>query len=49
MEQNLVVSKEINNMNNEEVRLKLIKIAQAYRDERVRNHQFENELKILLA
>lgn len=40
-----VVSKEIAMMPTEELRQKIIKVAQAYRNERVRNEEFEKALK----
>jgi len=40
-----IVSKEISRMNVEELRAKIVKLAQAYRDERVRNEEFEKSLK----
>jgi hypothetical protein len=39
------VSKEIAMMNTEELRTKILKLAQAYRDERVRNEDFDKALK----
>ena len=42
--QNLV-AKEIASMSNEELKLKVIKLAQAYRSERIRNEYFEKALK----
>lgn len=41
-----VVSKEIQGMGGQELRVKLVKIAQAYRDERSRNVEFEKALKM---
>lgn len=40
-----IVTKEIAKMGIEELRAKIVKLAQAYRDERVRNEQFERSLK----
>lgn len=40
-----IVSKEIAVMSMEELRQKIIKVAQAYRNERVRNEEFEKALK----
>mmetsp|Transcript_34749 Transcript_34749/g.40638 ORF Transcript_34749/g.40638 Transcript_34749/m.40638 type:complete len:858 (-) Transcript_34749:61-2634(-) len=40
-----IVTKEIARMGVEELRNKIIKLAQAYRDERVRNQEFEKSLK----
>jgi len=40
-----VVTKEIARMGVEELRAKIVKLAQAYRDERVRNEEFEKSLK----
>jgi hypothetical protein len=40
-----LVTKEIAKMNMEELRAKIVKVAQAYRDERVRNEEFEKALK----
>ncbi len=42
--QNLV-AKEISHMTNEELKAKIIKLAQAYRAERLRNEEFERALK----
>jgi hypothetical protein len=42
--QNLV-AKEISYMTNEELKAKIIKLAQAYRAERLRNEEFERALK----
>lgn len=42
--QNLV-AKEISYMTNEELKGKIIKLAQAYRAERLRNEEFERALK----
>lgn len=42
--QNLV-SKEIASMSNEDLKVKVIKLAQAYRSERIRNEYFEKALK----
>lgn len=42
--QNLV-AKEISHMTNEELKGKIIKLAQAYRSERLRNEEFERALK----
>ena len=42
--QNLV-AKEISHMTNEELKAKIVKIAQAYRAERLRNEEFERALK----
>lgn len=42
--QNLV-AREISHMTNEEIKAKIIKIAQAYRAERLRNEEFERALK----
>lgn len=42
--QNLV-AKEISYMTNEELKSKIIKLAQAYRAERLRNEEFERALK----
>jgi predicted metal-binding transcription factor (methanogenesis marker protein 9) len=42
--QNLV-AKEISHMTNEELKSKIVKIAQAYRAERLRNEEFERALK----
>jgi len=42
--QNLV-AKEIASMSNEELKHKVIKLAQAYRSERIRNEYFEKALK----
>ena len=39
------MQKEISMMNTEELRVKILKLAQAYRDERVRNEDFEKSLK----
>ena len=40
-----IVTKEIAKMGFEELKAKIIKIAQAYRDERIRNEEFEKALK----
>jgi hypothetical protein len=40
-----IVTKEIAKMGVEELKVKIIKIAQAYRDERIRNEEFEKALK----
>jgi len=40
-----IVTKEIAKMGVEELKAKIIKIAQAYRDERIRNEEFEKALK----
>ncbi len=40
-----LVSKEISHMNNEELKGKVVKLAQAYRAERLRNEDFERALK----
>jgi hypothetical protein len=40
-----VVSKEVEKMNNEELKLKIIKIAQMYRNERGRNEEFEKVIR----
>lgn len=40
-----VVSKEVERMNNEELKLKIIKIAQMYRNERGRNEEFSKAIK----
>ena len=40
-----VVSKEVERMNNEELKLKIIKIAQMYRNERGRNEEFEKVIR----
>lgn len=40
-----MVTKEISKMSVEELKAKIVKIAQAYRDERVRNEDFEKALK----
>eukprot|EP00349_Pseudokeronopsis_sp_Brazil_P009889 CAMPEP_0202978124 /NCGR_PEP_ID=MMETSP1396-20130829/84655_1 /ASSEMBLY_ACC=CAM_ASM_000872 /TAXON_ID= /ORGANISM="Pseudokeronopsis sp., Strain Brazil" /LENGTH=61 /DNA_ID=CAMNT_0049716995 /DNA_START=1842 /DNA_END=2027 /DNA_ORIENTATION=- len=42
--QNLV-AKEISHMTNEELKSKIVKLAQAYRAERLRNEEFERALK----
>ena len=42
--QNLV-AKEIASMSNEDLKVKVIKLAQAYRSERIRNEYFEKALK----
>lgn len=42
--QNLV-AREISHMSNEELKGKIIKLAQAYRSERLRNEEFERALK----
>lgn len=40
-----LVSKEISHMTNEELKAKVVKLAQAYRSERLRNEEFERALK----
>ena len=40
-----LISKEISHMTNEELKAKVVKIAQAYRGERLRNEDFEKALK----
>lgn len=40
-----LISKEISHMTNEELKAKVVKIAQAYRGERLRNEEFERALK----
>ena len=40
-----LVTQEIGTMNSEELRYKLVKVAQAYQDERIRNEEFERALK----
>lgn len=40
-----VISKEVEKMNNEELKLKIIKIAQMYRNERGRNEEFEKVIR----
>jgi hypothetical protein len=40
-----VVTKEISRMGVDDLRAKIVKLAQAYRDERVRNEEFEKSLK----
>lgn len=45
MEVQGLVSKEIASMSSEELRTKILKIAQAYRDERVRNEEYDKALK----
>lgn len=40
-----LVAKEISHMTNEELKSKVIKLAQAYRAERLRNEEFERALK----
>lgn len=40
-----LVSKEISHMTSEELKAKVIKLAQAYRSERLRNEEFERALK----
>ena len=41
----VLVSKEIQFMNHEELKQKIVKLAQAYRTERVRNEEFSRTLK----
>ena len=45
MELQALVSKEIHHMSSDELRSKIIKLAQAYRTERLRNEEFERALK----
>jgi hypothetical protein len=45
MELSHLVSKEISHMTNEELKGKVVKLAQAYRAERLRNEDFERALK----
>lgn len=45
MEVQSIVSKEIALMTTEELRSKIIKLAAAYRDERIRNEDFAKALK----
>ena len=45
MELQALVSKEIQHMNADDLRSKIIKLAQAYRTERLRNEEFERALK----
>ena len=45
MELSNLVAKEISYMTNEELKGKIIKLAQAYRAERLRNEEFERALK----
>ena len=45
LELSALVSKEIQHMNTDELRSKIIKLAQAYRTERLRNEEFERALK----
>lgn len=45
LEVHKMITKEIAVMSGEELRIKLVKIAQAYRDERSRNEEFEKALK----
>jgi hypothetical protein len=45
LELNKMVSKEMINMNPEELRVKLVKISQAYKEERNRNEEFEKAIK----
>ena len=40
-----LISKEINSMSMQDLKNKVIKIAQAYRSERIRNDYFEKSLK----
>jgi hypothetical protein len=40
-----LVAKEISHMTNEELKAKVVKLAQAYRSERLRNEEFERALK----
>ena len=40
-----LVSKEISHMTQEELKTKLVRLAQAYRAERLRNEEFERSLK----
>ncbi len=40
-----LISKEISHMTSEELKAKVVKIAQAYRGERLRNEEFERALK----
>ncbi len=40
-----LVSKEIAGMSNEELKQKIVKLAQAYRTERLRNEEFQKTLK----
>ena len=40
-----LVAKEIAGMSNEDLKNKIIKLAQAYRSERLRNEEFEKALK----
>lgn len=45
LELQVLVSKEIQNMDSQELRNKILKLAQAYRTERIRNEEFERALK----
>ena len=45
LELQVLVSKEIQNMDSTELRNKILKLAQAYRTERIRNEEFERALK----
>mmetsp|Transcript_17475 Transcript_17475/g.17233 ORF Transcript_17475/g.17233 Transcript_17475/m.17233 type:complete len:324 (+) Transcript_17475:1523-2494(+) len=45
LELQILVSKEIQNMDSTELRNKILKLAQAYRTERIRNEEFERALK----
>ena len=45
MELQHLISKEISHMTNEELKGKVLKLAQAYRSERLRNEDFERALK----
>ena len=45
LELQVLVSKEIQNMDSQELRNKILKLAQAYRSERIRNEEFERALK----
>jgi len=45
MELSHLISKEISHMTNEELKAKVVKVAQAYRAESLRNEEFERALK----
>ena len=45
LELQVLVSKEIQSMDSQELRNKILKLAQAYRSERIRNEEFERALK----
>eukprot|EP00826_Nyctotherus_ovalis_P060262 TRINITY_DN8434_c0_g6_i3.p1 TRINITY_DN8434_c0_g6~~TRINITY_DN8434_c0_g6_i3.p1 ORF type:complete len:253 (+),score=71.36 TRINITY_DN8434_c0_g6_i3:73-831(+) len=44
-DRNQMVTKEINKMSTEELRMKILKLAQAYREERLRNEKYDKALK----